>query len=109
MAIGLVASTIGTRTFGTERSVFWRETAAGGNTVAYFLSKMLVEAPIIALNSLVLVSSMFLLLAPNGGFGAHYLNVLLVEWVTYALGYWCSALLEGQVSIASMCVCVSLT
>lgn len=97
MAIGLVAATIGTRTFGAERAVYWRETAAGGNTVAYFLSKMLIEVPTIALNSLVLVSSTFLLLAPSGGFGAHWLTTFLLEWVCYALGYWTSGLLEGQV------------
>ena len=97
MAIGLVAATIGTRTFGSERKVFWRETASGGNTLAYFLSKMLVELPYIALNALVLVTSMFLLLSPVGGFGAHYLNIFLLEFVTYGLGYWCSALLGGQV------------
>ncbi len=38
------------RTFGAEKTVYWREASSGINTVAYFLAKNIIDLPFILIN-----------------------------------------------------------
>ena len=45
LAIGLTTIISSTRCFGSERIVFWRESASGLNRLAYFVGKNIAEIP----------------------------------------------------------------
>jgi hypothetical protein len=66
MSTGLVVVTIACKTFHNERLVFWRESAAGGNRLAYFLAKNVADFEGLLLNSLVFTSAFIFVASPSG-------------------------------------------
>eukprot|EP00741_Cyanophora_paradoxa_P011445 tig00020556_g11056.t1 len=104
MAVGLISVTMGVRTFGRERGVFWRECGAGLSPGAYFLARCLADLPTIAVSSLTLTSVYVMTASPVGPFGPYLGAVLLLEFAAFGVGYCASALVviqEGALLLAA--------
>ncbi|CAG8440511.1 6656_t:CDS:10 [Acaulospora morrowiae] len=98
MALGATFCGInaGTATFGYERVVYWRDTAAGMRTVPYFLAKVVADIPRILLASLMYSLAFILFYAYRAPFYEVYLIVLLCYMATWAMGYFLSSVVPKE-------------
>ncbi|KAL5385608.1 hypothetical protein DPSP01_004721 [Paraphaeosphaeria sporulosa] len=85
LAIALAASAPGVSTFGDEKSLYWREAAAGHRRSAYFTAKVLATIPRMALSSLHFTSFYAILATPSINFWLLYVLVLLYFYCVYGL------------------------
>ena len=93
MAIGLTSVTIACRTFGNERTNYWRESSYGINRFAYFLAKNIIDIESILINTLVLIGALFFVASPRGSFGDYYVILILVQFCFYGVAYFISSIL----------------
>lgn len=49
IGVGVIAVPAGVRSLGSGREVFWREASVGANRLAYFLGRVIADAPKVAL------------------------------------------------------------
>ncbi|KAF2013083.1 hypothetical protein BU24DRAFT_264171 [Aaosphaeria arxii CBS 175.79] len=85
LAIGLAAAAPGVKTFGEEKTLYWRETASGHSRSAYFIGKILSTFFRIGLSSLHFTVFYALLATPIMPFGQLYLSHLLYFYCIYGL------------------------
>ncbi|CAG8568224.1 1635_t:CDS:10, partial [Acaulospora colombiana] len=98
MALGATfcAVNAGTTTFGYERVVYWRDTAAGMRTIPYFLAKVVADIPRILLASLMYSLAFILFYAYRAAFYEIYLIVLLLYLASWAMGYFMSTVVARE-------------
>lgn len=94
LAIGMIGMISGLRPFGTPsiRPVFWRESSAGVNRVAYFLASTGIQMPAIIIYPVFFLSFYYSFLAPDASFGSFYIVFAFCFWATFGLGYLLSLL-----------------
>lgn len=86
------------RIFGAERVVFWRESASGINTLAYFLGKDLSYIPNMLVAPLLFEALFYSITAPRSTFIDLYFILLCVEIVSVSLGFLVSIVVKPSVS-----------
>jgi hypothetical protein len=107
MAVGLVATAIGMRTFFYERPVYWREVSSGSSGLAYFVAKNLVDVILFVLHVLGFISAFIFVSSPQASFSDYFLLLLVYELVLCSASYLFSwsipqpALLSGVVALLS--------
>lgn len=86
LAVGLAGSPAGVLTFGEEKMVYYREAAAGHNTLAYYIGKTISVIYRFVLGSLHFAGIFMLLAKPVSSFGILYLIVWTQFFCVYGLG-----------------------
>jgi hypothetical protein len=79
-------------TFGREKVVFWRDTAAGMSVIPYFFAKFIVDIPRIILGATMYSFSLVMFFAYGQSFLKLYIVVLALHFYAFALGYALSAM-----------------
>ena len=89
VAIGLTGMITATRPFGSPqiRPVFWRESSAGVNRVAYFCAGVVVQLLPIFTFPIFFLSLFYTLTGPSAGFGGYYVVCLFTYWAVFGIGY----------------------
>lgn len=85
MAVGIAAASAGVKAFGEDTVIFWRESSAGHNRVAYFLGQSLSMLPRILLGGLHFSALFHVLSKSSIAFGEMYLNITLTFYAVYGL------------------------
>ncbi|KAF2733123.1 ATP-binding cassette sub-family G member 2 [Polyplosphaeria fusca] len=96
LAIGLAAAAPGVKTFGEEKTIYWREAASGHSRSAYFIGKILSTLFRIGLSSLHFTVFYALLATPIMPFGQLYLAHLLYFYCIYGLACAVSMVVSRQ-------------
>lgn len=93
ISVGAIFSgtTAGLNTFGREKLVFWRDVSTGMSTLAYFLAKLIVDIPKIIIGSLFFTISLIIFFPYSQPFGYLALNVMVLYFCSFAMGYWISS------------------
>ncbi|KAI8905546.1 hypothetical protein EDD86DRAFT_277572 [Gorgonomyces haynaldii] len=81
---------VGANTFGRERVVYWRDAASGMSAIPYFLAKFIVDIPRIILGSTFYFLALIILFPYYQSLGYLYTVVVLLYFVSFAMGYWIS-------------------
>ena len=87
MVFGLVIALAHLRVFGTERAVFWRESARGVNRLAYFVALNVANLPMQCVSALVYQSITYTLVSPRGSLWVHLVGYFLVAWAISGTAY----------------------
>lgn len=85
LAIGLAAAAPGVKTFGEEKSIYWREASAGHSRSAYFVGKGLSTLFRLTLSALHFTVFFTVLATPLMPFGSLYAANLLYFYCIYGL------------------------
>ncbi|MCJ1307995.1 hypothetical protein MMC25_001645 [Agyrium rufum] len=85
-AIALAAAAPGTRTFGEEKAVYWREASSGHSRSAYFVGKILATIPRMTLSALHFTAFFVILATPRMPFGLLFATNFLYFYCIYGLG-----------------------
>ncbi|KAF2639904.1 hypothetical protein P280DRAFT_518339 [Massarina eburnea CBS 473.64] len=96
LAIGLAAAAPGVKTFGEEKTMYWREAASGHSRSAYFVGKILSTFFRIGLSALHFTVFYALLATPIMPFGQLYLAHLLYFYCIYGLACAVSMVVSRQ-------------
>ncbi|KAJ3039915.1 hypothetical protein HK097_002699 [Rhizophlyctis rosea] len=81
---------VGSGTFGRERVVFWRDTAAGMRATPYFLAKFLVDIPRIVIGAGMYTIALILFFPYRQKFIFILVLVEFMYFVAFAMGYFLS-------------------
>ena len=90
MIIGAMAAVSGTRTFGSEKAVYHRETFAGVAPLPYFIARNLFDLWNVALSATTFLAVYFVVGSPPGNFGLWWLAFFLLIYAAYGVGYFVS-------------------
>eukprot|EP00026_Physarum_polycephalum_P000451 Phypoly_transcript_00452.p1 GENE.Phypoly_transcript_00452~~Phypoly_transcript_00452.p1 ORF type:complete len:1573 (+),score=187.05 Phypoly_transcript_00452:292-4719(+) len=93
LSIGFTAMAASLRCFGTEKVIFWRESASGINKVAYFLGKNIAQLVNIILAPVVFLSIFYTLTSPRATFLSYFEVLLLLQFAVVGVGYVVSIVL----------------
>lgn len=96
LAIGLTAMLSALRCFGSTRTTFWREAAAGVNRISYFVAVNVAQIPVILITPVVYLSLLYPLIAPRAKFISHYIATLGVQLACTGVGYCISAIFSPK-------------
>ena len=80
----------GSSTFGREKVVFWRDTAAGMSAIPYYLGKFLVDFPRVLVAGAAFSAALVLFYPLKGPFVNLLLLVELLYFNAFAMGYFLS-------------------
>ncbi|KAJ3014597.1 hypothetical protein HKX48_005071 [Thoreauomyces humboldtii] len=86
--------TVGGSTFGLERVVYWRDTAAGMPTLPYFFAKWTADLPRMILASIMFTSSLVLLCPYHSELWDIAVLVATLYFAAFSMGYFLSAMLR---------------
>mmetsp|Transcript_7124 Transcript_7124/g.15227 ORF Transcript_7124/g.15227 Transcript_7124/m.15227 type:complete len:853 (-) Transcript_7124:98-2656(-) len=92
----LVSSTAGVSIFGYERSVYFREMAAGNNSYAYYFAKLLESIPSMLVFTVAYAGGYFGVSHLRQPFGQFYLVVTMLCFGFYGLGIIASVLTSRE-------------
>jgi len=106
LSLSLTAVASSLRVFGAERVVFWRESSAGVNTLAYFLGKDIAQLPSMLLSPLLFLTLFYSIVAPRSPFLSLYIVLLLIQFTAVSLGYLVSIVVHPGVAQLSGVVAV---
>lgn len=107
LAVGIAAASAGVKAFGEDKVVFWRESSAGHNRVAYFLGQSLAMIPRIALGGLHFAALFHVLASSSIPFGQIYINITLIFFAVYGLASIVSMLVPRKdAPLLSAVICV---
>ncbi|KAI8805365.1 P-loop containing nucleoside triphosphate hydrolase protein [Cladochytrium replicatum] len=85
---------VGASTFGRERVVFWRDTAAGMPTFPYFIAKIVADIPRIIVASIACCCTLLILLPLRGSILYFALDVFLLYAAAFSMGYFLSSIMS---------------
>ncbi|RKP05526.1 hypothetical protein THASP1DRAFT_32637, partial [Thamnocephalis sphaerospora] len=87
---------VGAATFGNEKTVFWRDTSAGMNTIPYFAAKVMADLPRCVIAAFCFSLS-FVMFYP---YRSHYIyifgTIVLLYFVAFNIGYFISAVVSKE-------------
>ncbi|KNE56283.1 hypothetical protein AMAG_02109 [Allomyces macrogynus ATCC 38327] len=92
MSLGVLFTgiSVGATTFGNERVVYWRETAAGRPTLPYFLGKLIADIPRIVIAAFMFSLSLILFWPYRSHFLILYAVAALLYYTAFGMGYFLS-------------------
>ncbi|KAJ3119093.1 hypothetical protein HDU96_000008 [Phlyctochytrium bullatum] len=96
IAIALSGGPAGVKVFGEEKTVYWREVAAGHNAVAYYLGKTFSVIPRLALSSAHFAALYYLLARPVFSVGLQYALLFLNFFGIYGMSVIVSMLVRRE-------------
>ena len=83
--------------FGSERLIFWRESASGVYTMAFFVSQNLVELPVVLLKPLIYVWVYYALAMPPISSESAFIGIMIgLSWSCSGYGYVLSIVLPAK-------------
>jgi len=96
MAVGLAASSAGVKTYGEEKTVYWREAASGHHTLAYFIGTSTAMIYRVALASLHFAMIYHIMTSTIMPFGDFYLVIFLCFYAVYGLSACVSMVVKRE-------------
>ncbi|KAK9803611.1 hypothetical protein WJX72_004863 [[Myrmecia] bisecta] len=102
MTLGVIAAASSLQVFGKDRLVFWRESASGLRTPAYFFSAITLHMIDVLAQPAIFMSLYYTLTLPEIAFVDYYTVSLLVVWYTTGLGYLLSVVMAPQNSMVAV-------
>ncbi|KAI9189626.1 hypothetical protein H9P43_001059 [Blastocladiella emersonii ATCC 22665] len=98
MSLGVLFAgiSVGTQTFGNERVVFWRDTAAGMPTLPYFLAKVIVDIPRVFVAAVMFSLSLILFWPYRSQFLSLFVIILFLYFAAFAMGYFLSTFVSRE-------------
>ncbi|RIA87160.1 hypothetical protein C1645_828180 [Glomus cerebriforme] len=98
MSLGVTFAGIsgGGSTFGYEKVVYWRDTAAGMRTIPYFFAKFFADIPRLVIAAAMFACSFILFYPFRSLFSELYLIILLSYLAAWTMGYFLSALVSKE-------------
>ncbi|KAJ3179619.1 hypothetical protein HDU87_002825 [Geranomyces variabilis] len=103
--VALAAGPAGVKIFSEEKSVYWREAAAGHSPLAYYLGKTIASFPRLLLSALHFAAIFAFISTPLIDFSAVYAITLLVFWGVYGLATIVSMLVRRENASLLAVVC----
>mmetsp|Transcript_31169 Transcript_31169/g.101620 ORF Transcript_31169/g.101620 Transcript_31169/m.101620 type:complete len:425 (-) Transcript_31169:946-2220(-) len=94
LTLGLLSTVTALRTFGSDRILFWRESASGISVLSYFLAHAVVDLLPIIILPLVYSGIFYALTYPFMRFTEYYYACMLVTWACYGMSYMLSAVIS---------------
>ena len=88
--------------FTLERLLSYREAASGCNEYAYFLSKMILDVPIVLFFSLCFIAAWFPLISPLADWPNMFILICAVWYSQSGIGYLGSMVLESPFAVSGM-------
>ncbi|KAJ3109532.1 hypothetical protein HDU97_005189 [Phlyctochytrium planicorne] len=85
ISCGLAGAPAGVKVFGEEKSVYWREAAAGHNKLSYFLGKVFASTYRFVLTAFHFAAIFSFLATPMSNFGILFANLFLQFYCVYGL------------------------
>ncbi|KAJ3114226.1 hypothetical protein HDU96_002395 [Phlyctochytrium bullatum] len=96
IAVALSGGPAGVKVFGEEKTVYWREVAAGHSAVAYYLAKTVSVIPRFAMSSAHFVTLYYLLARPAFSVGYQYVLLFLNFFGIYGMAVIVSMLVRRE-------------
>ncbi|GBC06719.1 hypothetical protein RclHR1_00700018 [Rhizophagus clarus] len=98
MALGVTFAGIsaGGSTFGYEKVVYWRDTAAGMRTIPYFFAKFIADIPRLVIAAAMFTCSFILFYPYRALIVELYLIILLAYLAAWTMGYFLSAIVTKE-------------
>lgn len=87
---------VGVNTFGNERVVYWRDSAAGMPTFPYFMAKWLADIPRIIIAGSMFTLSLILFWPYRGLIVNHWINITLTYFASFSMGYFLSVVFRKE-------------
>eukprot|EP01155_Anaeramoeba_flamelloides_P023511 Anaeramoba_flamelloidesa807698_426.p1 GENE.a807698_426~~a807698_426.p1 ORF type:complete len:1402 (+),score=332.06 a807698_426:290-4207(+) len=109
LAIALTSTMASLKIFGKEKVVYWRESASGLNSFAYFVAKNFASIPSQLLQPAVFLSIYYALVKPRISVMGLYGVLLLIQLTGSALGQLISVLFPASVSQLAAAVIVLIS
>lgn len=107
IAVGLAGAPAGVKTFGEERSVFWREAAAGHNRFAYYIGKTISVFYRFTVTALHFTAIFYFLGKPIISFDRMFLIVFLQFYSVYGLSSVVSTFTRREnASLLAVVICL---
>ncbi|KAI9294493.1 hypothetical protein K502DRAFT_365782 [Neoconidiobolus thromboides FSU 785] len=94
--IGFAGISVGSGTFGNERTVYWREASSGIPTFPYFIAKSLSDIPRILIASLMFTCSLIAVYPNSSDFSQLLWIVTALYYWGFSTGYFISALVRKE-------------
>mmetsp|Transcript_74372 Transcript_74372/g.234937 ORF Transcript_74372/g.234937 Transcript_74372/m.234937 type:complete len:499 (-) Transcript_74372:86-1582(-) len=95
-ALALLTSVFCLRTFGSDRPLFWRESASGLSVMAFFLARVLVNFVDLMLQCFLLAAVYYFIRQSTLDFGDFFVPFVLVTFASSGVGYLLSVTLPPQ-------------
>ncbi|KAI9595508.1 hypothetical protein BDF19DRAFT_422395 [Syncephalis fuscata] len=89
---------VGTSTFGQEKVVYWRDSAAGMRTVPYFLAKMVADLPRCLIAAFCFSLSFIVFFPYRSKYVYLYCIISLLYYVAFGMGYFISMITNKEMS-----------
>ncbi|KAI8053263.1 hypothetical protein BDF22DRAFT_743185 [Syncephalis plumigaleata] len=89
---------VGSSTFGNEKVVYWRDSAAGMRTIPYFLAKMVADLPRCLIAALCFSLSFIVFFPYRSKYIYLYCIISLLYYVAFAMGYFISIITNKEMS-----------
>ncbi|PRP88105.1 putative ATP-binding cassette transporter [Planoprotostelium fungivorum] len=86
----LTSMIVSLRLFGAEKTVYWRENAAGLNGISYFFGKSVASFPSFLVTALIFLVFYYTISEPRGTFGAYFGILFLQHFVISGLAQFIS-------------------
>lgn len=96
LAVGIASAPAGVKIFGEEKLVFWRESAAGHNRLAYYLGKTIASIYRVILSALHFTTFYHILGSPLISFDRLYLLLFMMIFCVYGLSVVVSMLVRRE-------------
>merc|ERR1712216_910870 len=96
LALGLLTAISCLNVFGSDRQVFWRESASGISVAAFYLARVAISFVDVQIQCIVFSVTWWLVAQPDGGFWLSYQAFRMLAFSVSAWGYVISALLSPQ-------------
>jgi len=87
LGLSLSAVSSASTIFGSERTIFWRESSAELKTLPYFIAKTLAHTLNILVGSLCYLALFYQLVTPFASFQSMYFIAFFTYWTAASLGY----------------------
>jgi ABC-type multidrug transport system ATPase subunit len=98
MSLGVLFSgiSVGAATFGNEKVVFWRDTAAGMQSIPYYLAKVVADLPRCLVAALCFSLSFIVFFPYRSSYVFIYSIIMLLYFVAFAMGYFISMIVKKE-------------
>ncbi|KAI9595510.1 hypothetical protein BDF19DRAFT_422397 [Syncephalis fuscata] len=98
MSLGVLFSgiSVGAATFGNEKVVYWRDTAAGMTSIPYYLAKMVADLPRCLIAALCFSLSFIVFFPYRSKYVFIFGIITLLYFVAFAMGYFISMIVRKE-------------
>ncbi|RKP06408.1 hypothetical protein THASP1DRAFT_31768, partial [Thamnocephalis sphaerospora] len=98
VSLGVLFSgiSVGAATFGNEKVVYWRDSAAGMSTAPYFAAKVIADLPRCVMAALCFSLSFIVFFSYRSRYVDIFGIIVLLYFVAFAMGYFISAIVKKE-------------